>query len=286
MTAIQLENIQLSYLGDNTVLTGVDLDLAEGEIVGLLGASGSGKSTLLRVVAGLQPPTAGTVVIAGRTTDALGMRPVPPHLRDCTMVFQDAQLFPHRTVAGNVAYGLEAAKVPRDERRRRVAEALEMVQIPELADRAVTQLSGGQAQRVALARCLVINPSVILFDEPLSALDRGLRQTLAVDIRQLLLQTGISAIYVTHDPAEAMTVADRMTVIEAGKLLDLGPVRELDTPALPDSVARLFGGIGEVSGVVTAVTEESTTVELVDRQLVLPGRQGIIGDTVTVKLGR
>lgn len=286
MTAIQLENIQLSYPGDNTVLTGVDLTLSEGEIVGLLGASGSGKSTLLRVIAGLQPPTAGTVVIAGKTTDAPGRRPVPPHLRDCTMVFQDAQLFPHRTVAGNVAYGLEAAKVPRAERRRRVAEALEMVQIPELADRAVTQLSGGQAQRVALARCLVINPSVILFDEPLSALDRGLRQTLAVDIRQLLQQTGISAIYVTHDPAEAMTVADRMTVIEAGKLLDLGPVRELDTSALPDSVARLFGGIGEVSGVVTAVTEESTTVELVDRQLVLPGRQGIIGDTVTVKLGR
>lgn len=286
MTAIKLENIRLSYPGDNSVLTGVDFDLAEGEIVGLLGASGSGKSTLLRVVAGLQPPTAGTVVIAGKTTDSPGMRPVPPHLRDCTMVFQDAQLFPHRTVAGNVAYGLEAAKVPRGEQHRRIAEALEMVQIPELADRAVTQLSGGQTQRVALARCLVINPSVILFDEPLSALDRGLRQTLAVDIRQLLQQTGISAIYVTHDPAEAMTVADRMTVIEDGKLLDLGPVRELNTSALPDSVARLFGGIGEVSGVVTAVTEESTTLELFDRQLVLPGRQGIVGDTVTVKLGR
>lgn len=286
MTAIRLNDLQLSYPDGHRVLNRVDLALEEGEILGLLGASGAGKSTLLRAIAGLQPPTAGTVVIAGKTTDAAGMRPVPPHLRDCTMVFQDAQLFPHRTVAGNVAYGLEAAKLPRAERRRRVTAALEMVQIAELADRAVTQLSGGQAQRVALARCLVINPSVILFDEPLSALDRGLRQTLAVEIRQLLQRTGISAIYVTHAPTEAMTVADRIAVIEAGELLDLGPVRELDTSTLPDSVARLFGGIGEVSGVVTAVSEESTTVELVDKQLVLPGRQGIIGDTMVMKLGR
>lgn len=289
MKAINLTNVHLHYgtghnLGD-AVLNGADLQVAEGEIVGLLGASGAGKSTLLRVIAGLQQPSAGTVIVAGKTTDD-GMRPVPPHLRDCTMVFQDAQLFPHRTVAANVAYGLEAAKVPRAQRRQRVAQVLEMVQISELANRAVTALSGGQAQRVALARCLALNPAVILFDEPLSALDRGLRQTLAVDIRELLKQTGTSAVYVTHDADEATTVADRIAVVEDGKIVELGPVGELDSSALTESVTRLLGGIGEVSGTVTSVSEQSTIVELIDQHVVLPGRHGAVGDTVMVQLRR
>lgn len=290
MNAIDLTNIQLNYgTGSDpgeSVLQGVDLHVANGEILGLLGTSGAGKSTLLRVVAGLERPSAGTVVVAGKTTDDDGMRPVPPHLRHCTMVFQDAQLFPHRTVAANVGYGLEAAKIPGAQRRRRVAEVLEMVQIPELADRAVTALSGGQAQRVALARCLVLNPAVILFDEPLSALDRGLRQTLAVEIRQLLKQTGTSAIYVTHDPGEATTIADRIAVVENGKIVELGPVGELDSSAQTESVANLLGGIGKVSGTVTTVTRESTTLELVDQHVVLPGRHGSVGDTVMVQLRR
>ena len=290
MNAIDLTNIHLHYgtgreIGE-AVLSGADLRVADGEIVGLLGASGAGKSTLLRVIAGLQPPSSGTVVVAGKTTDDDGMRPVPPHLRDCTLVFQDAQLFPHRTVAANVAYGLEAAKVPRAQRRQRVTEVLDMVQISELADRAVTALSGGQAQRVALARCLVLNPAVILFDEPLSALDRGLRQTLAVDIRKLLKQTGTSAIYVTHDPGEATTLADRIAVVEDGKILELGLVGELDSSTLTTSVTRLLGDIGEVSGTVTAVAEQSTTIALVDQHVVLPGRHGSIGDTVMVQLRR
>jgi len=285
MTAVELTNIHLRYPNGNQVFTGANLRVADGEILSLLGASGAGKSTLLRVIAGLQHPQAGTVRIAGDLTDD-GDHHVPPHRRDCTMVFQDAQLFPHRTVAGNVAYGLQAAKVPAPERRRRVAEVLEMVQIPELANRAITELSGGQAQRVALARCLVIRPSVILFDEPLSALDRGLRQRLAVDIRDLVKQTGTSAIYVTHDPAEATTVGDRLAVVERGKIQNLGPVAELDISTLSESVASLLGGLGEVTGVVTAASDESTTIEIVDRLIVLPGRQGVIGDTVTVNLSR
>lgn len=285
MTAVELTNIHLRYPNGNQVFIGANLRVADGEILSLLGASGAGKSTLLRVIAGLQHPQAGTVRIAGDLTDD-GDHHVPPHRRDCTMVFQDAQLFPHRTVAGNVAYGLQAAKVPAPERRRRVAEVLEMVQIPELANRAITELSGGQAQRVALARCLVIRPSVILFDEPLSALDRGLRQRLAVDIRDLVKQTGTSAIYVTHDPAEATTVGDRLAVVERGKIQNLGPVAELDISTLSESVASLLGGLGEVTGVVTAASDESTTIEIVDRLIVLPGRQGVIGDTVTVNLSR
>lgn len=285
MTAVELTNIHLRYPNGNQVFIGANLRVADGEILSLLGASGAGKSTLLRVIAGLQHPQAGTVRIAGDLTDD-GDHHVPPHRRDCTMVFQDAQLFPHRTVAGNVAYGLQAAKVPAPERRRRVAEVLEMVQIPELANRAITELSGGQAQRVALARCLVIRPSVILFDEPLSALDRGLRQRLAVDIRDLVKQTGTSAIYVTHDPAEATTVGDRLAVVERGTIQNLGPVAELDISTLSESVASLLGGLGEVTGVVTAASDESTTIEIVDRLIVLPGRQGVIGDTVTVNLSR
>lgn len=286
MTALELTNIHLGYPNGNQVFAGAELTVTEGEILGVLGASGSGKSTLLRIIAGLQHPHAGTVKIAGEITDDEGRYHMPPHRRDCTMVFQDAQLFPHRSVAGNVAYGLEAARVPAAQRRRRVAEVLEMVDIAELADRAITELSGGQAQRVALARCLVIRPSVILFDEPLSALDRGLRQRLAVDIRELLKRTGTSAIYVTHDPAEATTVADRIAVVEHGHIQDLGPVPELDVSKLSESVASLLGGLGEVSGVVTAVSDDSTTIEIVDRLVVLPGRQGVVGDTVTVNLSR
>lgn len=284
MTAINVTNLSLAYPG-NQVFTGANLTLDDGEILGLLGASGSGKSTLLRVIAGLQPPQAGTIEIAGVVTDDAGHH-VPPHRRDCTMVFQDAQLFPHRTVAGNVAYGLEAAKVPATERRRRVADVLEMVDIAELANRAITELSGGQAQRVALARCLVIRPAVILFDEPLSALDRGLRQRLAVEIRELVKQAGTSAIYVTHDPAEATTVADRLAVVEHGEIEDLGAVATLDVSQLSDSVASLLGGLGEVTGVITAVSDDSTTVEVVEKIVVLPGRQGTLGDTISVNLSR
>ena len=285
MTAIELTNVHLGYPNGHQVLTGAELTVADGQILGMLGVSGSGKSTLLRIIAGLQHPQKGTVKIAGEITDDGGHH-MPPHRRDCTMVFQDAQLFPHRSVAGNVAYGLEAARVPAADRRRRVAEALQMVDIAELADRAITELSGGQAQRVALARCLVIRPSVILFDEPLSALDRGLRQRLAVDIRDLLRRTGTSAMYVTHDPAEAATVADRIAVVEHGKVQDLGPVQDIDVSELSDSVASLMGGLGEVSGVVTLVDDESTTIELADKLVVLPGRQGALGDTVTVNLSR
>lgn len=285
MTAISISNLTLTYPGGTQVFSGANITLDDGEILGVLGASGAGKSTLLRIIAGLQHPDAGTIEVAGVRTDDDGDH-VPPHRRNCTMVFQDAQLFPHRTVAGNVAYGLEATRVPRAQRRRRVAEALEMVDIAELANRPITALSGGQAQRVALARCLVIRPAVILFDEPLSALDRGLRQRLSVEIRDLLKRTGTSAIYVTHDPAEATTVADRLGVVERGQILDLGPVATLDVSKLSESVASLLGSLGEITGVITAVSDDATTVEVVEKIVVLPGRQGSLGDTITVNLTR
>lgn len=289
--AITCTNLAVNY-DDGTsryhgepVLTDVNLNVEPGEILGILGASGAGKSTLLRAVAGLQHPKSGRIEIQGQITDD-GAHHTPPHLRNCTMVFQDAQLFPHRNVAKNVAYGLQAAGVPVAQQRKEVARVLELVEISELAHRPVTRLSGGQAQRVALARCLVIKPAVILFDEPLSALDRGLRQRLATDIRRLLKHTGTSAMYVTHDPTEATTVADRLAVVEAGKLHDLGAVSQLDVSSLPPSMASLLGGLGDITGVVTAVNDESTTVEVVDKILVVPGRQGVIGDIINLNIRR
>ena len=203
--ALALEDVTVSYPDGTAPVSGVDLTLAPGEIVALLGASGSGKSTLLRGVAGLEHVSAGRILLDGE--DVTGL---PTHRRGVGMVFQDGQLFPHRSVARNVAYGLESAKVPRGERTERVAEMLELVDLAAFGDRPVQNLSGGQAQRVALARSLAPSPRVMLLDEPLSALDRDLRERLAAQIRQILKATGTTAVHVTHDREEASTLADRV----------------------------------------------------------------------------
>ncbi|MCT2008197.1 ABC transporter ATP-binding protein [Micrococcus lylae] len=203
--ALTLEDVTVSYPDGTAPVSGVDLTLAPGEIVALLGASGSGKSTLLRGIAGLERVSAGRILLDGQ--DVTG---VPTHRRGVGMVFQDGQLFPHRSVARNVAYGLESAKVPRAARQDRVAQMLELVDLAAFGDRPVQNLSGGQAQRVALARSLAPSPRVLLLDEPLSALDRDLRERLAADIRQILKATGTTAVHVTHDGEEAAALADRV----------------------------------------------------------------------------
>lgn len=203
--ALALEDVTVSYPDGTAPVSGVELTLAPGEIVALLGASGSGKSTLLRGIAGLEHVSAGRILLDGEDVTA-----VPAHRRGVGMVFQDGQLFPHRSVARNVAYGLESAKVPRAERAARVGEMLELVDLAAFGDRPVQTLSGGQAQRVALARSLAPSPRVMLLDEPLSALDRDLRERLAAQIRQILKATGTTAVHVTHDREEASTLADRV----------------------------------------------------------------------------
>ena len=202
--ALRVRGLTVRYPDGSVPVRDVDLALAPGEIVALVGASGSGKSTVLRGIAGLEEVVAGTVEIDGADVAAL-----PTHRRGVGMVFQDGQLFPHRTVARNVAYGLEAAGWDRARRRARVGELLELVGLTELADRPVQSLSGGQAQRVALARSLAPAPRVLLLDEPLSALDADLRARLAVQIRELLKAAGVTAVVVTHDLAEADVIADR-----------------------------------------------------------------------------
>ena len=220
--------------GDLRAVDGVDLEVAAGEVVALLGASGSGKSSLLRAVAGLEDVAAGEVAWDGRS-----MVCVPVHKRGFGLMFQDGQLFEHRDVGSNIAYGLTG--LPRAQRSERVREMLELVGLPGFERRRVTTLSGGQAQRVALARALAPAPRLLLLDEPLSALDRALREQLATDVRTILRQGGTTALYVTHDQDEAMTVADRVGVMEAGRLLRLDTPQRLWADPGSSKVARFLG---------------------------------------------
>jgi thiamine transport system ATP-binding protein len=207
-------------VGPTTAVDGVALDVAPGEVVALLGPSGCGKSSLLRAVAGLEPPAAGSV-----TWDGVDLADVPVHRRGFGLMFQEGQLFPHRDVARNVAFGLEMAGASRAARASRVAELLSAVGLDGYGRRAVGTLSGGEQQRVALARALAPTPQLLLLDEPLSALDRSLRERLAADVRSTLVATGTTALFVTHDHDEAFTVADRVAVMSRGRLL------RIDTPA-------------------------------------------------------
>jgi len=189
---------------DTLVLDDISLSAASGEIVGLLGPSGSGKSTLLRTIAGTIRPDRGSIALGGRDVTT-----VPTHARDVGMVFQDNQLFPHRSVGDNVEFGLKMAGVARAERRRRAAEWLGRVGLTGFADRRVTDLSGGESKRVALARTLIVEPSIVLLDEPLTGLDRELHDRLADDLAELLRATGSTSLLVTHDADEAAIVCDR-----------------------------------------------------------------------------
>ena len=220
--------------GDLRAVDGVDLEVAAGEVVALLGASGSGKSSLLRAVAGLEDVAAGEVAWGGRS-----MVRVPVHKRGFGLMFQDGQLFEHRDVGSNIAYGLTG--LPRVQRSERVREMLELVGLPGFERRRVTTLSGGQAQRVALARALAPAPRLLLLDEPLSALDRALREQLATDVRTILRRGGTTALYVTHDQDEAMTVADRVGVMESGRLLRLDTPQRLWADPGSSKVARFLG---------------------------------------------
>jgi len=209
LNGLTVDDVVVRFDG-RTVLDGVSLAVATGEIVGLLGPSGSGKSTLLRVIAGLHLPDRGTVCWDGQ--DLAG---VPPHRRGVGLVFQDLQLFPHKDVAANVGFGLRMQGRARPAIESRVTELLDLVGLPGFGRRQVTTLSGGEAQRVALARALAPEPRVLLLDEPLAALDRDLHDRLAVDVRHLLRRVGITAVHVTHDEEEARTIGDRLVVLGA-----------------------------------------------------------------------
>ncbi len=218
---IAIRNVSKTY-GGFVALGGVSIDVASGEFLTLLGPSGSGKTTLLMVLAGFIRPDSGKIVF-GETDVTL----TPPHKRDLGMVFQNYALFPHMTVAGNLAYPLKLRGVSRAEIEERVRRALDVVKLGGLGDRQVDQLSGGQRQRVALARAIIFEPRILLMDEPLSALDKKLREQMQIEVRHLQQQFGMTTVYVTHDQREALTMSDRVAVIDRGKFRQIGKPRDI-----------------------------------------------------------
>ncbi|MGK5641302.1 ABC transporter ATP-binding protein [Streptomyces sp. URMC 126] len=232
---LRLEGVTVRF-GDRTVLHAVDLDVAEHEIVCVLGPSGSGKSTLLRVVAGLQRADAGRVLLSGEDVGG-----VPVHRRGVGLMFQDHQLFPQRDVAANVAFGLRTRGTGRDEARRRVAELLDLVGLPGAERRAVAALSGGEQQRVALARALAPSPRLLMLDEPLGQLDRSLRERLVTELRQLFGRLGTTVLAVTHDQGEAFALADRVVVMRDGRIAQQGTPLDVWRRPASEFVARFLG---------------------------------------------
>jgi len=246
MARLSIEHLNKKY-GDLTVVDDVTIDIADGEFLVLLGPSGCGKTTTLRMVAGFVPPSAGKLAIGTRDVTTL-----PPWKRNCGLVFQSYALFPHMTVAENVAFGLEMRKVSPADRGPRVAEALRLVQLAGFDERYPRQLSGGQQQRVALARALAMEPDVLLLDEPLSNLDAKLRQEVRVEIRDLQRKLGLTTIMVTHDQEEALTMADRLVVMEKGQVRQIGTQRELYEKPADRFVAGFIGRSAFLDGEIAA----------------------------------
>ena len=238
--AVRLAGIRKSY-GDVVAVDGVDLDIRAGEFFTLLGPSGSGKTTTLRVIAGFERPDEGRVELAGRDVSD-----VPPYARNVNTVFQDYALFPHMTVAENVAYGLRVKGVSRRERQSRVEDVLQRMRLPGVGRRKPAQLSGGQRQRVALARALVNRPDVLLLDEPLGALDLKLRQDMQLFLKSLQEDLGITFVYVTHDQDEALTMSDRLAVFNHGRIEQVGAPAEVYERPQSAFVAGFVGVSNEI----------------------------------------
>ena len=255
MLSVTFDNIS-KHFGQAVAVDNVSLEIKDGELFFLLGPSGCGKTTCLRMVAGFEQPTSGVLRFGEQE-----MTRVPPHKRNTGMVFQNYALWPHMMARANIEYGLKVRKINKAERERRVREALEMVRLEELGARYPSQMSGGQQQRVALARALVIRPDVLLLDEPLSNLDAQLRLEMRTEIKRLHEQTGITALYVTHDQEEALSIADRVAVLKDGVLQQVGAPRELYRRPASRFVAEFIGETNLIPGTLKAIDGDSCIVE-------------------------
>jgi spermidine/putrescine transport system ATP-binding protein len=233
---IKLDELTKRFEGDVVAVDGIDLEMPGGEFFTMVGPSGCGKTTTLRMIAGFEQPTSGQILL-----DGVDMAQVPPHKRNVNTVFQSYALFPHLDVAANVAFGLKYQRCTKEEARRRVAEVLEIVQLTGYERRKPSQLSGGQQQRIALARALVLNPRVLLLDEPLGALDARLRKSLQVELKTLQSDLGITFVFVTHDQEEALTMSDRLAVMNGGRVEQAGSPKDVYEEPRTVFVANFLG---------------------------------------------
>ena len=254
---VRFDNVDKTFDGETLVVKQLNLDIVRGEFLTLLGPSGSGKTTTLMMLAGFETPTHGQIFIGGK---AVGH--IPPHKRDIGFVFQDYALFPHMTVRENLAFPLQVRKISRREIDRKVASALEMVELAGYEARRPRQLSGGQQQRVALARALVFEPQLVLMDEPLGALDKNLREQMQYEIKHIHENLDVTVVYVTHDQSEAMTMSNRIAVFDNGRIQQLSTPDVLYEKPLNGFVAEFIGENNRFSGTVTGVAGDKCTVEI------------------------
>lgn len=279
--AVRFEKVQKSYDGKNLVVKDLNLDIAPGEFLTMLGPSGSGKTTCLMMLAGFEPATHGEIFLNNEPINN-----VPPYKRGIGMVFQNYALFPHMTVAENLAFPLQIRKLSKSDRDAKVKRALEMVELGEFGNRRPIQLSGGQQQRVAVARALVFDPDLVLMDEPLGALDKQLREQMQYEIKHIHENLGITVVYVTHDQSEALTMSDRVAVFEDGVIQQLSGPDELYENPQNSFVAQFIGENNKLSGTVTSIDNNHCRVKLNDGTELSAEAVNVaaVGDQTTISL--
>ena len=256
---LRFDSVYKSYDGKNTVIKNLNLDIYQGEFLTMLGPSGSGKTTCLMLLAGFQTVTKGQIYLKNQLITS-----TPPHKRNIGMVFQNYALFPHMSVEQNLAFPLCARKVPKKERTKRIADALEMVKMGEFIKRFPGQLSGGQKQRVALARALIFDAQLILMDEPLGALDKQLREHMQYEIMKIHQNLGVTIVYVTHDQSEALTMSNRIAVFNNGKIQQLSKPKELYEAPQNSFVAQFIGENNQISGKIIRIEKDYCLVQIED----------------------
>ena len=278
---VKFENVQKSYDGEILVVKDFNLDVAPGEFVTMLGPSGSGKTTCLMMLAGFEPTTNGTIYLKDKPINN-----VPPHKRGIGMVFQNYALFPHMTVAENLAFPLEVRKMGKAEREAKVNRALDMVQLGDFGNRRPMQLSGGQQQRVAVARSLVFDPDLVLMDEPLGALDKNLREQMQYEIKHLHESLGLTVVYVTHDQTEALTMSNRIAVFDDGVVLQCSSPEDLYEKPENAFVANFIGENNRLMGTVESIDGDKATVKTDSGDIVIASKVNVnkVGDRATLSL--
>ena len=278
---VEFDRVQKSYDGETLVVKDLNLSIGRGEFLTMLGPSGSGKTTCLMMLAGFETATHGEIRLGGQEINN-----IPPHKRGIGMVFQNYALFPHMTVAENLAFPLEVRKMGKSEREQKVKRALDMVQMGDFGGRRPAQLSGGQQQRIALARALVFEAELVLMDEPLGALDKQLREHMQFEIKHIADNLGITVVYVTHDQTEALTMSDRVAVFQDGRIQQLDPPDVLYEEPQNSFVAQFIGENNTLNGTVKSITADKAVVELDNGEMIdtVPVNVNAVGDRTLVSI--